>query len=72
MLIAQLYRSNSLNERGFEILQRWNNLTNLEKQRHVRWLADQLRGQKVRAPNDIAVKLAARLGVRISKKFPPP
>jgi len=72
VLISQLYRSNpSLNDLGYEILQRWYALTNVQKQDQLRWLADQLRAEGVDG-KAIAVGLADRLGVTISSDFPPP
>lgn len=71
MLISQLYRSDSLNEQGYEILQKWYKLTNAQRQAQIKWLADQLRKEGV-AGKTIAVELAARLGVPISQNFPPP
>jgi hypothetical protein len=75
MLITQLYRSDanpSLNDIGFEILQRWNSQTNREKQANIQWLAEQLRNKQTLKPTDIAVALAKKLGVTISDDFPPP
>jgi hypothetical protein len=71
MLISQLYRSNSLNDLGYEILQNWYKLTNSQRHAHIKWLADQLRKEGVDAKT-IAVDLADRLGVTISSNFPPP
>jgi len=71
MLISQLYRSNSLNDVGYEILQKWYQLTNAQKHSHAKWLADQLGGEGVDGKT-IAVDLAGRLGVKISNNFPPP
>ena len=70
MLISQLYRSNSLNAAGYEILQKWYQLTNAQKHAHAKWLADQLREGK--DGKTIAVKLAGRLKVKIASNFPPP
>lgn len=71
MLISQLYRSNSLNDLGYEILQNWYKLPNSQRHAHIKWLADQLRQEGVDAKT-VAVDLAARLGVPISPNFPPP
>ena len=71
MLISQLYRSNSLNDLGYEILQNWYKLRNAQRHAHIKWLADQLRQEGVDGKT-IAVGLAARLGVTISENFPPP
>jgi len=71
MLISQLYRSDSLNDLGYEILQNWYKLTNVQRHAQIKWLADQLRTEGVDSKT-IAVGLAARLGVTISENFPPP
>jgi hypothetical protein len=71
MLISQLYRSDSLNNLGYEILQKWYKLTNTQRHAHIKWLADEMRKEGV-AGKAIAVELADRLGVPIADNFPPP
>lgn len=71
MLITQLYRSgSSLNDVGLEILQKWNNQTNTEKQANVAWIAEQMRSDV--NGKFLAIALALKLGVSLSPHFPPP
>jgi len=71
MLISQLYRTNpSLNDKGFQILQNWYQLTNQQKWDNMLWLADQLRNGV--DGKTIAIRLAERLKVKIDPNFPPP
>jgi hypothetical protein len=71
MLISQLYRSTSLNDVGFEILQKWYQLPPNEKAKILKDLADELRSN-TKTGSQIAVDLARAIGVQIDQNFPPP